>query len=167
MLVPLGICSLFTARLRLLLYSFWAAMGEAWDKNLPFQHSACIVAYLQKQASSKLTHVIGKSVVAPIRHTTAPELELQAVVYGVPLSIQILREHDVKIDKIYHWTDSSTVLQWLQSAHKKQQEFVAKKEQKFWKALHRIKGDMLKASKTLKTLAQKQCPLMNPGNPNG
>ena len=29
------------------------------------------------------------------------------------------------MDKIYHWTDSSTVLQWLQAAHKKQQVFVA------------------------------------------
>ena len=27
--------------------------------------------------------------------------------------------------KIFHWTDSSTVLQWLQAAHKKQQVFVA------------------------------------------
>ena len=33
-------------------------------------------------------------------------------------------EH-VRIEKIYHWTNSSTVLQWLQSAHKKQQVFVA------------------------------------------
>ena len=30
-----------------------------------------------------------------------------------------------RIDNIFHWTDSSTVLQWLQSAHKKQQVFVA------------------------------------------
>ena len=26
-----------------------------------------------------------------------------------------MREHDVRIDKIFHWSDSSTVLQWLQS----------------------------------------------------
>ena len=31
----------------------------------------------------------------------------------------------MKIEKIYHWTDLSTVLQWIQSAHKKQQVFVA------------------------------------------
>ncbi|XP_075239333.1 uncharacterized protein LOC142334891 [Convolutriloba macropyga] len=61
----------------------------------------------------------------PIRHTTIPKLELQAAVYGVRLKRQIVREHDVKIDKVYLWTDSSTVLQWLQSAHKKQQVFVA------------------------------------------
>ena len=56
---------------------------------------------------------------------TVPKLELQAAVYGVRLRKQILNEHDVKIDKIDHWTDSSTVLQWLQAAHKKQQVFVA------------------------------------------
>ena len=85
----------------------------------------CIVAYLQDETTLKLAYVIGKCRVAPIRHTTVPKLELQAAVYGVHLWRQILREHDVNIDKIYHWTDSSTVLQWLQSAHKKQQVFVA------------------------------------------
>ena len=62
---------------------------------------------------------------APIRHMSIPKLELQAAVYGVRLRKQILNKHDVKIDKIFHWTDSSTVLKWLQAAHKKQQLFVA------------------------------------------
>ena len=53
------------------------------------------------------------------------KLELQAAVYGVRLRKQILNEHDVIIDKIFHWDDSSTVLQWLQAAHKKLQVFVA------------------------------------------
>ena len=39
----------------------------------------------------------------------------------VRLRKHIRNEHDVKIDKIFHWSDSSTVLQWLQAAHKKQQ----------------------------------------------
>ena len=62
---------------------------------------------------------------ASIRHMTIPKLELQAAVYGIRLRKQILKEHDVRIKKIYHWTNSSTVLQWLQAAHKKQQAFVA------------------------------------------
>ena len=84
-----------------------------------------VVAYLQDEATLKLTYVIGKGRLAPIRHMTVSKLELQAAVYGVRLRKQILIEHDVKIDKIYYWTDSSTVLQWLQVAHKKQQVFVA------------------------------------------
>ena len=164
---PLGICSPFTIRMRFLLKSIWAAMGQPWDKELTAEHSKlfsdwcselreirtmsinklyfengctnlrlhiftdaseevlCIVAYLQDIATLKLTYVVGKCRVAPIRHMTIPKLELQAAVYGVRLRKQLLNEHDVRIDKIYHWTDSSTVLQWLQAAHKKQQVFVA------------------------------------------
>ena len=164
---PLGICSPFTIRMRFLLKSIWAAIGQAWDKLLTAEHSKqfsdwcselremrtmsinrlyfengctnlrlhvftdaseeamCIVAYLQDEATLKLTYVIGKCRVAPIRHMTIPKLELQAAVYGVLLRKQILNEHDVKIDKIFHWTDSSTVLHWLQAAHKKQPVFVA------------------------------------------
>ena len=85
----------------------------------------CILAYLQDDATLKLTYVIGKCRVAPKRRTTIPILELQAAVNGVRLRRQIMRDHVVRNDKIYHFTDSSTVLQWLQSAHRKQQVFVA------------------------------------------
>ena len=164
---PLGLCPPFTIRMRFLLKSIWAAMGQAWDKELSAEHSKlfsdwcselreirtmsinrvyfengctnlrlhiftdaseeamCIVTYLQDEATLKLTYVIGKCRLAPIRHMTVPKLELQALVYGVRLRKQILNEHDAKIDKIYHWTDSLIVLQWLQAAHKKQQVFVA------------------------------------------
>ena len=163
----LGICSPFTIRGRFLLKSIWAAMGQAWDKELSAERSKmfsdwcselreirtmsikrlyfengctnlrlqiftdaseaanCIVEYLQYEATLKLTYVIGKCRVAPIRHMTIPKLEIQAAVYGVRLRKQILNEHDVRINKIYHSTNSSTVLQWLQAAHKKQQVFVA------------------------------------------
>ena len=86
------------------------------------EEAMCIVAYLQDEAT---TYVIGKCRVAPIRHMTIPKLELQAANYGVRLRKQILNEHDVKIDKTFHRTDSSMVVQWLQAAHKKQQVFVA------------------------------------------
>ena len=63
--------------------------------------------------------------VAPIRHMTIPKSELPAAVYGVRLRRHIWRENDLRIDKIYHWTYPSTILQSLQSAHKKQRVFVA------------------------------------------
>ena len=85
------------------------------------EEAMCIVAY----AMLKLAYVIGKCRVAPIRHMTIPKLEHQAAVYGVRFRKQILNELDVRIDKIYHCTDSSTVLKWLQAAHKKKQVFVA------------------------------------------
>ena len=54
-----------------------------------------------------------------------PKLELQSAVYGARLRKQILNRHDVRIEKTYYWTDSSTMLNWLQAAHKEHQEFVA------------------------------------------
>ena len=84
------------------------------------EETMCLVAYLKDEATLKLTYVIGKCRVAPLRHMTIPKLELQAAVYGVRHRKQILSDHDVRIDQIYHWTDSSTALQWLQSVQKKQ-----------------------------------------------
>ena len=85
----------------------------------------CMLAYLKDEATLRLTYVIGKCRVAAIRHKTIMNIELQAAVYGVRLRQQILNENDVRINKIYHWTNSSTVLQWLQAVHKKQKVFVA------------------------------------------
>ena len=139
---PLGIC-LFI-RMRFLLKCIWAAMRQAYDKELSAEHSKlfsdwcselreiktmsknrfyfengyrnlrlhiftdaseeamCIVAYLQDEATLRLTYVIGKCRVAPISHMTIPKLELQAAAYGIRLRKQILNEHDVRIEKIYH-----------------------------------------------------------------
>ena len=149
----LGICSPLSIRMRFLLKSIWAAMGQAWEIKLSADHSKlffdwcsdlrgirtmsinrlllengcsnlilniftdaseeamCIVAYLKDEATLRLTYVIGKCWVAPIRHMTIPKLELQAAVYGVCLRKQIISKHDDRIDKFVHWTDSSTVLQ--------------------------------------------------------
>ena len=76
------------------------------------EEAMCSVAYLQDEATLRLTYVIGKCRVATIRLMTLPKLEIQAAVYGVLLRKQILNERDVKIDKIYHWTrliNSATV----------------------------------------------------------
>ena len=58
-----------------------------------------IVTYLQDKETLELLYVIGICSVAPIRHTTIPKLEFKALVYGVSLRRQILREHDAKNDK--------------------------------------------------------------------
>ena len=101
-----------------------------------------IVAYLQDKGTLKLTFAIGKCRVAPLRHMTIPKLELQAAVYGVRLRKQILANIN---DKIYHWTNSTTVLQWLQAADKKQQMFVANRadeilENSSMEQLRHVKG---------------------------
>ena len=89
--------------------------------------SMCIVAYLRAEDDDgvELSFVIGKCRIAPMKQQTIPKLELQAALYSVRLRQLISADHDIQIQTVTHWTDSMTVLQWLHSAHKRQQVFVA------------------------------------------
>ena len=49
----------------------------------------------------------------------------KAAVMAVRLKEQILKEHETKIHSCNIWSDSTTVLQWIHSSHRKQQVFVA------------------------------------------
>ena len=132
------------------------------------EEAMCIVAYLQNIATLKLLYVVGKCRVAPIRHMTIPKLELQAAVYGVRLREQILNnEHDVRTDKIYLWTDSSTVLQWLKAAHKKQQVFVANRAAEILENSSMDQWRHVKDAKTLPTLEPEECLSKGSKSPYG
>ena len=85
----------------------------------------CMVTYLRKQDNGEVNFVIGKCRVAPIRNMTMVKLEMQAAVFGVRLRELILEEHDIEVDRIVHWTDSTTVLHWLHASNNKQPVFVA------------------------------------------
>ena len=60
-----------------------------------------------------------------MRHFSIPRLEIQAAVMAVRLKEQIVKEHQTKFHSCNLWTDSTTVLQWIHSSHRKQQVFVA------------------------------------------
>ena len=60
-----------------------------------------------------------------MRHLSIPRLELQAAVMAVRRKEQIVKEHESKIHSCNFWTDSTTVLQWIHSSHRKQQVYVA------------------------------------------
>ena len=77
--------------------------------------------YVRKGDQKEPNKTEDKLQMKPIRHMTILKLELHAAVYGVRLRKQILSKNDVRIDKIYHWTDPSTVQHWLQAAYKKEQ----------------------------------------------
>ena len=86
-----------------------------------------VIDYLRAETASdvEVSIVIWNCQIAPIKQKTVPKLELQAALYAVSLRQLILEGHDSDIGKVYHWTASPTVLQWLRSAHKEQQVFVA------------------------------------------
>ena len=89
----------------------------------------CIVAYFRAEVNDgkEISFVLGKCRITPIKQLSIPRLELQAALYSVRLRTLIVKEHDLRIDSGTHWTDSVTVLQWLHSADKKQNVFVAKR----------------------------------------
>ena len=92
------------------------------------EDTICAVAYLRsqpKEYAADLAFVIGKCRVAPMRHLSIPRLELQAAVMAVRLKEQIVKEHEMKINSCSFWSDSTTILQWIHSSHRKQQVFVA------------------------------------------
>ena len=98
---------------------------ESTHFHCPFRRSA-VHCGISARRSNVETHLCDREMSCGI-HQKYDNTEVRTLyaVYGVRLRKQILSKHDLRIDKIYHWTDSSTVLKWLQAAHKKQQVFVA------------------------------------------
>ncbi|XP_058816083.1 uncharacterized protein LOC131679388 [Topomyia yanbarensis] len=67
--------------------------------------------------------VASKAKVAPLQHLS--RLELLAAVIGARLSQSIKTGHSFPITRTFLWTDSRTVLAWIQSDHRKYKQFVA------------------------------------------
>lgn len=76
------------------------------------------VAYLRtedNQGKTYLSFLLARSRVAPKRLLSMPRLELCAAVVGAQIATVIQQEFTLKIRGITLWTDSTTVLMWLQS----------------------------------------------------
>ena len=88
----------------------------------------CAVAYIvteNENADRKVSFIMGKARVAPIKHHTIPKLELMAAVTGNRLKDSKMKEHSIHFHKVYMWSDSTTVIQWIRSSNEKQPTFVA------------------------------------------
>ncbi|XP_035660814.1 uncharacterized protein LOC118405422 [Branchiostoma floridae] len=69
--------------------------------------------------------LMGKARVAPLKAITIPRLELNAAVVAVRVNQMIQRELDIKIDKTFFWTDSTTVLRYINNEQTRYHTFVA------------------------------------------
>ena len=69
--------------------------------------------------------VSSKTKVAPLRGLSIPRLELMAALLGARLQKTIRKNHLLEINKIYYWTDSSTVCSWIRSDTRRYRQFVA------------------------------------------
>ena len=86
------------------------------------------VAYLRLLNDLGYIHcsfVMGKAKNAPLREWTIPRLELQAAVLATRLSTSILKELDLPVDSTTYWTDSATVLQYIQNVSRRFPVFIA------------------------------------------
>jgi len=84
--------------------------------------------YIRLQDANGRIHstlVMSKCRVAPIRQMTIPRLELTAATLSVKMDKLTRRELDIEIHESVFWTDSTTVLQYINNTDKRFQTFVA------------------------------------------
>ena len=87
-----------------------------------------VVAYLRFELEDGTVHcsfVTSKARVAPIKQLSIPRLELQAAVMAIRVAETVKTEHDMTVHETVYWSDSSTVLQWINSESRRFNTFVA------------------------------------------
>ncbi|XP_046868890.1 uncharacterized protein LOC124461406 [Drosophila willistoni] len=84
------------------------------------------VAYFRIEQNNQilLSLVSAKSKVAPLQPLSIPRLELQAAVTGARLMKNIIAQHEIDFEECYLWTDSKTVLAWLDGDPRRYQQYV-------------------------------------------
>ena len=82
----------------------------------------CAVGFLRARLSSsrktQISFIFSKARVAPMKALSIPKLELQAALLATRLNYDIMTALTVSINHVYMWTDSTTVLRWLNSTEK-------------------------------------------------
>ena len=94
------------------------------------------VAYIRthkEDGSFQTSFSLGKCKVAPIKQISVPKLELETAALGTRLNTSIQIEMTQKFEKVYLWTDSRVVLDWISST-KKQNVFVSNRLEEINKA---------------------------------
>lgn len=71
-----------------------------------------------------IAFVAGKTRCAPVKLLSIPRLELQAAVLAVRLRQSIEAAHPIKLTRVVFWSDSTTVLSWIRSDHRRYKPFV-------------------------------------------
>ncbi|XP_068245318.1 uncharacterized protein [Palaemon carinicauda] len=87
-----------------------------------------VEAYLQVSdpwGNVSCRFIMGKARVALLKHVSVPRLELSAAVLAVRLGSTILTMIDFRVDGVYYWTDSTTVLRYIRNDQARYQAFVA------------------------------------------
>ncbi|XP_055548592.1 uncharacterized protein LOC129732102 [Wyeomyia smithii] len=87
---------------------------------------ACVGYFRAKIRGEFRCALVGaKAKVAPLKSLSVPRLELQAAVIGFRLMKTLCAGHSLPIMRRVLWTDSKTVLAWINSDHRRYRQFVA------------------------------------------
>ncbi|XP_062714141.1 uncharacterized protein LOC134290926 [Aedes albopictus] len=87
---------------------------------------ACVAYYrLETENGVQVSLICAKTKVAPLKVLSIPRLELKAAVLGVRILESIQGYHTYQISRRFLWSDSSTVLAWIRSEHRRYNKFVA------------------------------------------
>ena len=87
--------------------------------------AVCYARYSLRDGSIKVSFVMARNRVAPLKQLSIPRLELQAAVLAIRLYCLVKQELTVKVEDTIFWSDSKTVLQYIANESRRFHTFVA------------------------------------------
>lgn len=106
-----------TAKSEIQLHIFCDASEKAY--------ASVVFLRIKKDNCVTIAFIMAKTKVAPLKVLSIPRLELQAALLASKLSKFIKENHPLKFSKIFLWSDSKTILYWLNSDLFRFKQYVA------------------------------------------
>lgn len=91
--------------------------------------TAVYLRQVSKDGEISVSLVCGQAKVAPIQPTSIPRLELCAAVLSTRAVSKILKELDLKVDKVTFYTDSKIVLGYIKNEARRFHVYIANRVQ--------------------------------------
>lgn len=110
-------------------YDLKASINDLHVFNDASENAYASVVYLRSQKGKQVevSFICAKTRVTPLKPLSIPRLELQAALMGARLIDTIKKDLEIHIESTVCWTDSKTVLHWIQSEARRFKPFVAQR----------------------------------------
>lgn len=87
--------------------------------------TATYIRMLNQSGDIQVSFLLGKARVTPLKAVTIPRLELTAAVLAVRVDVMLKAELEFELDDSIFWTDSTSVLRYINNEDRRFQTFVA------------------------------------------